>query len=107
MFAFILWTLCCCLLLGIGVSSFFAKKPVGFFANAKPFPVKNVKGYNRACGILFICYSLVCMAAGIPLLFPQNSIVILFSVGGMVIATIALILVYVLVIEKKYRAEEK
>ena len=107
MFAFILWALCCCLLLGIGIYSFFAKKPVGFFANAKPFPVKDVKGYNRACGILWAVYSLICMAAGIPLLFPQKVVLVLSSVGIMVIATLALILVYVMVIEKKYRAEEK
>ena len=107
MFAFILWILCCCLLLGIGIYAFYAKQPVGFFANTKAFPVKDVKGYNRACGILFICYSLLCMAAGIPLLFPDQVVIILLSVLGMVIATIAMILIYVKVIEKKYRAEEK
>lgn len=107
MFAFILWTLCCCLLLGIGIYSFHAKEPIGFFANAKPFPVTDVKGYNRACGKLWIGYSLICLAAGIPLLFPQKVVLILSSVGVMVVATIALILVYVKVIEKKYRSEEK
>ena len=107
MLAFILWTLCCLLLLGIGIYSFRAQKPVGFFANAKPFPVTDVKAYNRACGKLWVGYSLICMAAGIPLLFPGQVFVILFSVCGMIAATIALILVYVKVIEKKYRAEEK
>ena len=107
MFAFILWTLCCCLLLGIGIYSFRAKEPVGFFANAKPFSVNDVKGYNQACGKLWIGYSLICLAAGISLLFPQTVVLILSAIGVMVAATIALILIYVKVIEKKYRAEEK
>ena len=103
MTAFIIWTLCCCIFLGLGIYSLRAKKPVGFWANAKAFPVKDVKGYNRACGRLWIGYGLICMAAGIPLLFPEKVLIVLLSAGGMVIATLALMLIYTLVIEKKYR----
>ena len=103
MTAFLLWTLCCCLLLGIGIYCFRSEKPVGFFANAKTFPVKDPKAYNRACGKLWIGYSLICILCGIPLLAAQNSPLILLTVLGIVFATLGMILTYVLVIEKKYR----
>ena len=103
MTAFIIWTLCCCLLLFIGLYCFFSKKAVGFFANAKTFPVENVKGYNRACGKLWIAYSLVCMAAGLTLLDRENPALILITVLVVVAATLAMILIYTMVIEKKYR----
>ena len=103
MLPFLLWTLCCCLLLAMGIYCFLSRKPVGFFANAKTFPVKDVTGYNRACGKLWIGYSLICLLCGLPLLMGQNSSLVLLSVVGIVFATLGLILTYVLVIEKKYR----
>ena len=103
MTAFILWMLCSCLLIGIGISCFLSKKPVGFWANAKAFPVKDQKGYNRACGKLWISYGLICILCGFPLLHGQNTPLVLFSVLGMVLATLGMMLIYVLVIEKKYR----
>ena len=103
MIPFILWTLCCCLLLGIGIYCFRSKKPVGFFANARTFPVKDITGYNRACGKLWIGYSLISILCGLPLLSTENPILALVTVLGVVLATLGMILSYVLVIEKKYR----
>ena len=103
--AFIIWCGCFGLLLILGIFCFFAKKPVGFWANAQTFPVKDVKGYNRACGWLWIGYSLAGILTGLPLLSPQNSALILLSVLRVMLCTIALVLVYVLFIEKKYRAK--
>ena len=103
--AFILWCLCFSLTLLLGICCFFSKKPVGFFANAKTFPVKDVKGYNRACGFLWGFYSLVGILAGLPLLEAQNDTLVLLSVLGVMGVTLALILIYVLIIEKKYRAK--
>ena len=103
MLPFLLWTLCCCLLLAMGIYCFLSRKPVGFWANANPFSVTDVRGYNRACGFLWIGYSLLGMVTGLPLLSPQNSALVLLSTLGVVADTLMLILIYVLVIEKKYR----
>ena len=103
MSAFILWCGCFALFFILGIYCFFAKKQVGFWANAKPFSVTDVRGYNRACGFLWIGYSLVGILTGLPLLSPQNSALVLLSILGVVADTLMLILIYVLVIEKKYR----
>ena len=103
--AFILWCVCFFLFSGLGVRCFLARKPVGFFANAKPFPVSDIKRYNRSCGWLWISYSLLGILTGLPLLSKQNDALILLSVLGVAADTLALIIVYVLIIEKKYRAK--
>ena len=101
--AYLLWLLCSCLILGLGIYCFFAKKAVGFWANAETFPVTDVKGYNRACGELWIGYSLLLALVGLPMLTGQNEAVVLLSVLGAVALTLGLILTYVLKIEPKYR----
>ena len=103
--AYLLWIACFVLLMGLGIFCFFARKPVGFWANAPAFPVTDVKAYNRACGWLWIGYSLLGMLTGLPLLSPRNSALILLSILGVVLDTLALVLIYVLVIEKKYRVK--
>ena len=103
MAAFLLWCLCSCLFLGFGIYCFFAKKAVGFWANARPFEVVDIRGYNRACGRLWIGYSLILAALGLPLLAGQNAAPVLLSVLGTVADTLGLILIYVLKIEPRYR----
>lgn len=68
MAAFIIWTIVGCAFIGLGISAFFSKKAVGFWANAKPFPVEDIKGYNGAVGKLFILYGAGFIALGLPLL---------------------------------------
>lgn len=41
-------------------------------ANTKPLSVKDIKGYNRATGKLFIFYELILIVLGLPLLKGQN-----------------------------------
>ena len=41
--AFVIWCLCGCLFIGLGVFAFFSKKPVGFWANVKTFAVNDEK----------------------------------------------------------------
>ena len=101
--AYLIWLLCSCLILGLGIYCFFAKKAVGFWANAKPFPVSDVRGYNRTCGRLWIGYSLLLDLVGLPMLIGQNDAVVLLSVLGAAALTLGLILTYVLKIEPKYR----
>ena len=105
MAAFLIWCGCFLIFLILGIFCFFSKKQVGFWANAHPFPVSDVRGYNRACGFLWILYSLLGILTGLPLLNPRNSALILLSVLGVLADTLLLILLYVLVIEKKYRAD--
>lgn len=82
---------------------FFAKKPLGFWANAKVFEVTDIKKYNRAVGKLFCTFGIVFAILGIPLISGQNSPWILLSVLGIMIETIVAMAVYSLVIEKKYK----
>ena len=103
--AFILWCICFSLFLILGIFCFFSRKPVGFWANAKAFPVSDVKGYNRACGCLWIGYSLIGMLTGLPLLQEENTALILLTVLFAALDTLGLILLYVLVIERKYRTK--
>lgn len=67
--------------------------------------VKDVKGYNRASGLLFIIYGIIFVILGIPLLDGQNTPYVLLSVIGVMVETIVIMAVYSLVIVKKY--EEK
>ena len=101
---FIIWMLCGMLFVGIGIFAFFAKKAVGFWANAETFPVEDVKGYNRAVGKLWLIYGIVFILLGFPFLAGQNTpLILLVTTPGVVIGTIVVMCVYTLVIEKKYR----
>ncbi len=99
---FVLWLAVGALLAGIGVSAFFARKEVGFFCNVEPLPMRDVKGYNRAVGKLFIVYGIVFALLGIPLLAGQNFPGILISILGVVAETIAAMAVYILAIQSRY-----
>lgn len=103
MTAFIVWAIVGCIMIGIGIGAYFSKKPVGFWANVKTFPVKDTKGYNRALGKLFVCYGAVFVVLGMPLLCGQNSPYIFLSVVGVMVETIAVMIVYSVRIEKRYR----
>lgn len=102
MIAFIIWVLCGAMFIGFGVCAVSAKKPMGFWANAKMFEVDDVKGYNRAVAKLWFVYGMVFIAMGLPLL-QQNSPYIMLSVIGMMLETVGAMIVYTLVIDKKYR----
>ncbi len=103
MFGFILWTIISLIFVAIGMGAFLAQKPMGFFANAEMFEVTDIKGYNRAVGIMWCVYGIVMILLGLPLLAGQNSPYIFITIVGLMIETIAMVVVYVLVIEKRYR----
>lgn len=100
---FIIWTLCGCFMIGLGISAFFSKKAVVFWANIKTFPVNDIRAYNRATGKLFIIYGVIFIVLGVPLLSGQNTPYILLSVLGVMIETIAIMAIYSLSITKRYR----
>lgn len=103
---FIIWGIVGLIIIGIGISDFFSKKPVGFWANTKTFAVKDIKGYNHATGKLFVCYGVIFIVLGIPLLKGQNTPYILLSVFGVMIETIAIMAIYSLCIEEKYKEQK-
>ena len=43
---FIVWSIVGCLFICVGIYSFFAKKAIGFWANAEMFKVTDIKKYN-------------------------------------------------------------
>ena len=99
---FVMWLAGGCLLVALGIGAFFARKEVGFFNNVKPLPMRDVKAYNRAVGKLFIVYGILFAALGLPLLFGQNSALIVISILGVMAETIGAMAVYILAIQKKY-----
>ena len=99
---FVIWSLCSAIFFGIGVSAWVAKKPVGFFTGVKPPEVKDTKKYNHSVAVLWFVYAILLEICGIPLLFlEQNSAGFVPVMFGVVVITIALVIVY-LQIEKKY-----
>ena len=100
---FVIWAIVGCIMIGIGISAFFSKKAVGFWANIKMFQVNDIKKYNYATGKLFVIYGVVFIILGTPLLCGQYSPYILLSVLGIFIETIIMMAIYSLVITKKYK----
>lgn len=88
-----------------GIYCMFAKKevPFGFWANADTTPVSDVKAYNCALGKLFVIAGLLFMALGLPLCAGQNSAGIVFTIIGSLAWCIAVMVVYTIGIEGKYR----
>lgn len=79
------------------------KKKWVFWANASKFVVTDVKKYNGEVGKLFIGYGIVFILLGLPMLAGQNSPWIILSIGGIMAESIAAMVIYTVVIEKKYR----
>jgi len=105
MIGFVIWSLLGVFIIGLGIKDMFSKNPVGFWVNTETIKVKDVKGYNRASGLLFIIYGIIFVILGIPLLDGQNTPYVLLSVIGVMVETIVIMAAYSLVIVKKY--EEK
>lgn len=103
--AFFIWTVIGASFIVLGIYDFFSKKqiPFGFWANAEVFPVKDIRGYNRAVGKLFIVFGALFVLLGLPVLAGQNSPWIVISILGTLAEAIGAMVVYVTVIEKKYR----
>lgn len=105
MLAFLIWALLGAVFIIYGIYAFCSGKETafGFWANAKMFPVKDVKAYNRAVGKLWMVFGAVLILLGLPLLDGQNSPYVIISMLGIMLEAIAAMAVYVIVIERKYR----
>ncbi len=105
MLAFIIWAVLGLAFVGLGIYDILSKKEVafGFWANAKTFEVKDVKAYNKALGILWIVFGVVFILIGLPMLGGTNSAGIIITILGTMFEVIAAMVIYITVIEKKYR----
>ncbi len=100
---FIICVVVGCLIIGIGISAFFRRKAVGFWANIEVEPMNDIKNYNCAMGKLFIAYGAIFILLGLPMLSGQNSPLIILSVLGVMFETIVAMAVYTLIIARKYK----
>lgn len=103
--AFIVWIIIGIIVTVYGAIVMFAKKekPLAFWANAQMFPVKDVKAYNCATGKLFVGFGIVFSILGLPLLAGEESGLVMISSVGTMILSISTMIIYVTVIENKYR----
>ena len=106
--AFIIWAIIGVLFILMGIYDLTSKKakPFGFWANAEVAPIEDVKGYNRALGILWCVYGVVFTLIGLPLLNEQNSGLIIIPILGAMVISIVAMAVYVVAIEPKYRKKK-
>ncbi len=105
LFAFICWAILGLFFVAWGIYMFFAKsaKPFGFWANAEVAEMKDVKGYNHALGKLWCVFGVLLILVGLPMLGGQNTAGVIFSILGTMLLSIGAMIVYVVVIEPKYR----
>ena len=105
MLAFIIWCIVGLIFVAMGIYDYFAEtsRPFGFWANAETVEVENVRGYNRALGKLFVAFGIIFIILGLPLLGGQNSPWIILSIVGTMFLAIALMVIYIVVFEPKYR----
>lgn len=80
----------------------FSKKAIGFFGKKQMFEVTDIRKYNHAMSKLYIAHGIVFILLGLPLI-AGHSEWISFSIAGVVMETIVLIVVYSLAIRKKYK----
>ncbi len=106
--AFIIWALMGVLFIVMGIYDISSKKakPFGFWANAEVASIEDVKGYNRALGILWCVYGVLFVLIGLPLLAGQNSGSIIISMLGTMFISIGAMIAYVVGIEPKYRKKK-
>ena len=109
--AFLIWAAIGCAFVLFGLYSIYSasrrSRPFGFWANADTFPVKKEKvtAYNRALGKLWCAFGVIFILLGLPLISGDSGspALILCSTVGVMGDVIAAMVIYITVIEKKYR----
>ena len=108
--AFIIWAILGALFIVMGIYNMNSKKskPFGFWANAEVGLIEDVKGYNRALGILWCVYGVLFIFIGLPLLNldDKNTELIMIPMLGAMLISIGAMAVYTVVIESKYRKKK-
>lgn len=100
---FVIWSIVSLIFLGIGIASWKAKEPVGFFTGVKPAKMKDNTAYNRAVAKIWFVFAGVLEVFGIPMLFlEQNSPATFLIVFAVIVLVIVSMIAYMHV-EKKYK----
>ena len=102
---FVIWAIGGVIIIGLGISAYFSRKMVGFWANIKPISINDIAGYNRAVGKLFVIYGVILIAWGWPRLSGQNSPFLSLLALCVQIETRVTMAVYSLCIERKYKEQ--
>ena len=98
---FFIWSIVALVFVGIGISVWRAKEPVGFFTGVEPPKVKNATKYNHAVSILWFSYAVLLEIFGLPLLvLKQNSPGFVISILGTVFISIGLAAAYNMILAK-------
>ena len=98
---FLIWTLICILLLGIGIWCWKSEKAVHFFTGVKPPAVTDVRKYNRSVAVLWFVYAALFELLGLPFLFlKQNAAGFLLCIAGVPVISLALMLVYTRILRR-------
>lgn len=102
---FILWSIMGFLFIAMGIYDYHSKKekPFGFWSNAKVVPIEDVRGYNRALGMLWCVYGTFFIITGLPLLDKSHPGLMILSILGTMFISIVAMVVYAVGIEPKYR----
>lgn len=103
MTGFVIWTIVAVFFLGVGVKSRRSEKAAGFWSNAKPPEVTDIRAYNRAVSRIWFFFAAGFELLGLPLLFcEQNDPRVLIAVFGTIFLVIGIMISYIKV-ENKYR----
>ena len=95
MAGFVIWTMIFLVLLGIGIWAWKSDKAVGFYTGTKPPEVTDVRKYNHSVAVLWFSYAGLFELLGLPFLFQkQNAPGFLWSIAGVPVITIALLIAY-------------
>ena len=95
MIGLIIWSMVSLVLLGIGIRAWKSDRAVGFYSGTNPPEVTDVRKYNRSVAVLWFVYAGLFGILGLPLLFlKQAPLGFLWSVAGVPLISIALMIVY-------------
>lgn len=90
-FGFVIYLFVAVIMLGIGISQYRSKKPVGFYSGEKP-PLEreltDVNAWNKKHGKMWIWYSVAIMVGyilGIPLMVMDTAWCVLPMCGGIIV----------------------
>lgn len=98
---FVIWSIVFLALLGIGIWAWKSDKAVGFYTGTTPPEVTDVRKYNRSVAVLWFVYAGLFELLGLPFLFlKQNAAGFLLVVLGVVVISIALMIVYNRILRK-------
>ena len=95
---------CCIIFFGIRLMTVKRDKPIGFWANVEQLPkVNDINGYNRAVGKLWCAYGVAIALLGLSLL--GGVLGVILTILGTCWVSIALMVIYSVVIVKKYEVK--